>query len=136
MSEAKCENEAPRNEQLLVTALARGNSQAGAAKASGWSRSSIRRRLQDPDFVAQIEETRRELSTRTMAKLVAAGCRAVATLEKLLDGESEMVRLGSARAILDHLLRYRESEELAIRVLGIEKALETTAASGNGKGAA
>ncbi len=47
------------------------------------------------------------------------------TLTLLLDSESDSVRLGASRAILDNLLRFREAEELSDRVGQLEQALES-----------
>ena len=49
-----------------------------------------------------------------------AADKAVETLRALLDAESDTVKLGASRAILDGLLRFQESEVLAERVRKLE----------------
>ena len=59
-----------------------------------------------------------------MARLSAACTSAVTTLTGLLGAESESVRLGAARSILDMATRWREQDELARRLDNIESWIE------------
>jgi hypothetical protein len=59
-----------------------------------------------------------------MARLSAAATDAVTTLTSLLAAESESVRLGAARSILDAVLRWREQAELAERLDRVEGWLD------------
>ena len=49
----------------------------------------------------------------------------VETLTGLLDSESDTVRLGASRAILDNVLRFREAEELSDRLRELEEAIQS-----------
>jgi len=48
---------------------------------------------------------------------------AALTLRHLLTAESESVRLGATRAILEHAIRLRETVELEQRILSLEEKL-------------
>jgi len=56
-----------------------------------------------------------------MHKLMNVSMKAVITLEKLLDADSESVRRASANDVLDHLLKYRELSEIEDRIETVEK---------------
>jgi len=65
-----------------------------------------------------------ELLGRAMARLSATCTSAVTTLGDLLKAESESVRLGAARSILDLALRWRSEVDLAERLDRVEGWLE------------
>ncbi len=69
-------------------------------------------------------------------KLSALALKAVHTLDDLLSEKSPSVRLSAARTVLDGVLRFRESEELANRLDALEEklpSLANTEISNNGK---
>ncbi len=100
------------SESLLIAALARGCSQSEAARAAGISDRTVRRRLQDKAFRGKVREARREMLMTTVGALSDAGSAAVRALRQLLTAESDSVRLGAAKAILDHLPTRSMLEEL------------------------
>ena len=106
-----------------VTALAVGATVEQAAERAGVSARTAHRRLEDADFVRRVDEARAELLGRAMARLSATCTSAVTTLGDLLTAESESVRLGAARSILDVALRWREHEDLAARLDHVESWL-------------
>src|SRR5215210_1077734 len=61
--------------------------------------------------------------TRAVARIGAASTLAADTLRKLLKAQSETVRLGAARAILELGSKLREQEDLAERVRALEERL-------------
>ena len=108
----------------LVAALAAGASVPAAARAGGVSEATVYRRLREPAFRRQVDEARAEMLGRALARLSATCSRAATTLADLLAAESESVRLGAARSILDVALRWREQDELARRLDNIESWIE------------
>ena len=61
--------------------------------------------------------------SRAVGQLADAGAEAARTLRALLGAESESVRLGACRAILELGMKLRESEELERRVAELESLL-------------
>ena len=106
----------------LVTALAAGATVEAAAAHAKVSPATVYRRLQQPEFRTRVEEVRRETLERTTAQLSATGLQAVTTLRNLLNADSEHVRLGAARGILELGTRLRESLELEQRLAALEAA--------------
>jgi hypothetical protein len=94
-----------KRDEALILGLARGQSHAGAAREAGVSPRTVARRMADSHFVQKVETKRQELVDEVTGGLVRAGTRAVETLVNLLDADSEAVRLGASRAILDGVLR-------------------------------
>ncbi len=109
----------------LIAALAGGATVQDAATAAGVGVATARRRLKEPDFRHQVDQARAEILTGAMSRLSAACTDAVTTLTSLLAAESESVRLGAARSILDAALRWREQTELAERLDAVEAWAET-----------
>ena len=104
----------------LVAALAGGATVGQAATVAGVGERTAYRRLAEPDFRRDMTYARDELLTQTVGRLAEAGTEAVATLRGLLGAESESVRLGACRAILELGAKLRESEELAERLAVVE----------------
>ena len=107
-------------DQALVAALAAGTTKQGVARLIGVGERTIYRRLEDPEFRRRVDQARGELVSRTVGRLADAGSAAVTTLLALLKADSENVRLGACRAILELGLRLRESEEFERRLSVLE----------------
>ncbi len=118
------------DETKLIEDLARGASNSEAARRSGVSVRTVHRRVLDPEFRSMVAEARREMIATATGRLASAAEGAVETLTLLLESESDSVRLGASRAILDNLLRFRESEELSDRVRQLEQAIESVGLNG------
>lgn len=113
----------PRGNVQIIPALARGETVATAAKLAGLSERTVYRRLQDPDFRRQVSNVRFNILDRATGQLLNMSDRAIETLVALLDATSESVRLGAARSILDHTIKFREISEFEIRLQMIENAI-------------
>jgi hypothetical protein len=107
----------------LVAALAGGATVRDAAVEVGIGEATAHRRLKEPEFRKRVDDARAELIVAAVARLGAASTRAVMTLEGLLAADSEAVRLGAAKAILDAALRWREHQDLTERVRVLEEQL-------------
>ena len=107
-------------EAALLAALAGGATVQEAAEQAGVSEATAYRRLREPAFCQQLSEARAELIKRAVGRL-ARDCSAAAdTLRDLLTAESETVRLGAAKGILELAVKIREHDELAERVAALE----------------
>lgn len=104
----------------LIAALAGGATQADAAAQAGVSISTVRRRMGDPAFLADLDSARRLLVDAAIGRLSSKASDAVDTLHRLLNARSENVRLGAARAILDTIRQHRESIEIEQRLRELE----------------
>jgi hypothetical protein len=117
--------ERPKNSranEVLVTALACGASQESAAHQAGVSRSTVQRRLANPEFCRQLDAFRADLVQRTAAALTAAGLEFVKTLVGLTSaGTPPATRLGAARAGLELGVKFREFTSLEGRMAALEE---------------
>ena len=105
---------------LLLLAFASGASAAEAARQAGVSERTAFRRLHDPDFRRRIAQARDKMVDDAMGQLAQASVVAVGTLRALCTAESETVRLGAARSLLELTMRLREHVELGDRVSSLE----------------
>ena len=113
-----------RANDVLLTALGCGTSQEKAAQQAGVSRSTVKRRLADPEFCRQLEAFRAELVQRAAAALTASGLEFVKTLVELTNAKTPpAIRLGAARAGLQLLPKYREHASLEERMAALEEQM-------------
>jgi AcrR family transcriptional regulator len=107
---------------VLVAALAGGRTVCDVAAAVGVSERTIYRRLESADFRRRVGDARAEMVQRAVGQLADASAEAVTTLRALVTAaESETVRLGAARAVLELGSKLRESVELEERVRRLEE---------------
>src|SRR5947209_3982930 len=99
-----------RSDFPVLTALAGGASILDAAAAGGVSERTVRRRLQDPDFVARLGHARDEMARRALGVLVDAGTEAAETLRAILADGTVMpsTRIRAAVAVLELGSKLRE----------------------------
>jgi AraC-like DNA-binding protein len=106
--------------------LAEGLSIAATARETRVSERTVRRRLADPVFAAEVDAATRERSREVASRLVSAGERSIAVLVELLDADPVGVRLAAAKTLLDHgnriAFRRLEAAELESRLRTLEVA--------------
>ncbi len=113
---------ASARDEIAIIALACGSTIAAAAHQSGHSERTLRRRLSNVDFVARVEHARAEIVARVAGRLTEAAEDAVATLRDLLEARHAAgVRLRAASVILTQAARYREQEDLEVRITDLER---------------
>lgn len=95
----------------------------GAAQKAGISKNTIYTWMQQEEFSRAVSEARKKLFDKAMHKLMNVSMKAVITLEKLLDAESEAVRRAAANDVLGHILKYREISEIEDRLETVEKII-------------
>jgi len=106
---------------LLAGALAGGATQVDAAARVGVSPRTVRRRLEDPEFVSQVERLRAQAAEKVLQALSDAIVGAVATLAELSQPPAPPpVRLAASRALLDQHLRYSQAVDLERRLRALE----------------
>src|SRR5438105_7514284 len=110
-----------RGDELLLGVLAAGGSVEQAAESAGVSLRTAYRRLADPVFARRLAQARDELISSALGELIDCASEAVATLRALLSAGDERVRLGAGKAILDQLLRLRETLTLSQRLAVLER---------------
>jgi hypothetical protein len=109
--------------------LAEGRTIQEAARLAGISERTGRRRMNDEAFLARLNAIRSDMVSRALGRLSDASSAAADALRGLLDAESESVRLGACRAIIELGARLRDSMELEERVRALElhdKKMRTT----------
>jgi hypothetical protein len=107
----------------LLAALTAGKATEDAAAAVGVSARTAYRRLADPAFRQRLAEAQAQLVAQALGKVMASATAAATTLEQLLTAESETVRLGAARTILELGTKVRENSDLAARLQALERLL-------------
>lgn len=110
-----------RGEEALLAALAAGHSYREAAKITGLSLTTVKRRMADPLLRLELEDLKRQVVQQTAASLADASTAAVSTLKDLLASSEEWVQLRAAVALVDISIRYREALELSERVAHLEE---------------
>jgi hypothetical protein len=119
-------------DEAQAIALASGQTLRDAAAAAGISERTAARRWADDAFRCRIAKPRAEMMERTLGLLVDGMAEGAEMLRALLKAESESVRLGAARSLVELPLRVREHTELEERLRFLEYRM---AAAGEGYGA-
>ncbi len=110
-------------DEALAMAVAAGQTLRDAAAAVGIGERTATRRWADPVFRRQVAELRAEMVSQALGKMADGMTAAADTLRGLLTADSEAVKLGAARTILELGNKLRESVELEQRLQAIEAAL-------------
>jgi hypothetical protein len=110
-------------DEALAAALAGGNTVEGAAHIAGVSRATAFRRLKDPDFKGRIDVIRAEMIDRTLGHLSAGATEGSIVLRTLaVNSKDERIKLGASKALVDSVLRVRDSVILEERIKALEEA--------------
>lgn len=120
MAGKSCHN----RDEAIIEAVSRGECQMATARLAGCSVTTVRRRLEDPDFRGRIERSRAEVLDAAAGQFGATVGQAVSTLKVLMtETMPPAVRLGAARAVCDFALRVRESISWERRLADLESRL-------------
>ena len=106
------------NEQILAALVATGSVRA-AAKAVGVSETTIRARLNDPDFRKEYETAKGAILTEACDSLAARLTHAVEVLDNTENAAT--VRVSAADSLLRHGLRYIEMGNILLRLDALEQ---------------
>jgi hypothetical protein len=108
-------------DEALALALAGGRTITDAAASANVSRSTVNRRMQDPEFQQRVRELRAEMVETAAGRLAGGMADAADVLRELLASKSEMVRLSAARSLLEFGVKIRESSESERRLAEYER---------------
>lgn len=115
-----------RGNAVLATALASGATYAVAARQAGVSERTVKRRMTDPAFLAQVNEVHADTLQAGARKLAHLSGEAIDTMTDLMRANRPPnVRLGAARAVLETALRWQELAEMQRRLDNLELAHRT-----------
>lgn len=117
------ENGRRKGDAAFLLALAAGQTACDAALAAGIGERTATRQLADPAFRTRVSELQGEMVARALGHLADGMAEAAETLRALLKAESESVRLGAARSLLELGNKLRESVELEERLAALEGRL-------------
>jgi hypothetical protein len=107
-------------DELIASAIASGSTIAQAATFAKVSEKTVRRRLDSPEFSARVATLQRKAIGRAMGELTDGASEGVKTLRGLLTAQSESVRLGAARSLIELCLKTREAVALEERLAIVE----------------
>ena len=99
-------------DEALALAVASGQTLRDAAQAAGIGERTASRRWADPAFRRRVSELRGDMVQRSLGRMADGMTEAADVLRQLLAAESESVRLGAARSLLELGVKLRESVEL------------------------
>jgi hypothetical protein len=120
---SNCTENAPLSarQEAAALALARGCTTAEAAEESGAAKRTILAWSATlPAFRRRVQALRGEMTGQALGRMVNNMNQAAEKLRSLLEAESETVRLGAARSILELGIKFRETVELEERVAELE----------------
>lgn len=127
------ENGSQSGDSRLLLELVSGLSVADAAKRARVSERTAYRRLNDPDFCRELSQLRTTIVSQSVGRLISVSVKAVDTLQNLLEAESETVRLGAAKSILEMGIKHREQLEIEERLSRLENQVSETSDRNNGR---
>ncbi len=116
-------------DELILEALAAGAAYADAGSAAGVSARTVRRRMADPLFAAELARRRAVRVSDLTGQMMGLGARAVSVLGEALEAEAVGDRLRAANLILTALRRYRADSDLELRLTALEEGTGTFAAA-------
>jgi hypothetical protein len=109
-------------DEFLAARVAAGAMLADAARDAGCSARTASRRARESGFQARVAEIRAGMVRGVTEKVVGHLTCVVDELRRLLTGaESETVRLGAARTLLEYALRLREHSDFETRLQALER---------------
>jgi hypothetical protein len=109
-------------DEALALAVASGQTLRDAAAAASVSERTAARRWADPDFRRRVNGLRGEMVQRSLGRMAEGMAEAACVLRALLAAESESVRLGAARSLLEYGVRLRETVDFEERLRALEEA--------------
>ena len=118
-------SKAKARDEIMLTALARGDSYAEAGKAAKSSERTVRRRMSDPEFVAELGRRRGAFVSAVTGALVSNASIAVEViLECLEEGDRTSDRLKAAQLLLGMARQFHSDCDIDARLVALEAAAE------------
>lgn len=112
-----------KNDEIILSALIVAGSVRTAAKIASVSETTIRARLNDPDFRERYEQAKKAILTEACDAISARLTLAIDTLCEVLEDakNAPTVRVSAASEILRHGLRYIEMATILARLDALEQ---------------
>ncbi len=117
-------------DEALALALATGQTLRAAADLAGIGERTAARRWADRAFRGRVSALQWEMVRRSVGRMADGMTEAADVLRRLLAAESENVRLGAARTLLDLGLQMREVVDLEQRLAELEEQFGATGRGG------
>lgn len=110
------------DDKKILAGLITGGSIRKAAEIIGCSSTTIRKRLERPEFRSEYERMKSELLTEASAELCARLGDSAAVLAEIMTDDSATpgMRIQAADAILRHAIRYYSLSEIERRITALE----------------
>lgn len=115
--------ETPEKDVVLALALASGASIADAADRAGVGRTTVYRKLENPDFHRQVCEFRDKLIATALGRMADNMTRAADALVGMLDAPELYIRLRAIRILFSQSIRLRDSIDVTSRMRAVEAEL-------------
>jgi hypothetical protein len=115
---------AGKQDALLAALLAKPTLREAAA-AVGLSDVTVWRWLQQPEFSARYQQVRRQILENAICELQGAASEAVRALKRNLTCGNAATEVRAASAVLAHVIKASEYQDLAARLDEIERLLMT-----------
>jgi len=93
------------------------------AKKAGISKTTFYEWIKSPGYKAEFERQRQEIIDAALHELKLTAGEAVRALRELLKTPEDSVRLRTATAILDHIGKFVELENIEKRLIEIERRM-------------
>lgn len=110
-----------RSQQKAIPYLLSCKSYAQAAKEIGISENQIYDWLRDPAFKSELEKQRNQVTEDAINILKINTTKAAGALSELLDSSNEIVKRGAANDILNHVVKFKEMQEIENRITHLEE---------------
>ena len=110
----------PKQEQAAL-AVARGLTNAEAAKKAGCGERTLKTWKALPGFRSRVAELRAEMTARALGQLTDGLGFAATSLRKLLSAKSEQVRMSAIRTLFELTLKLKEQTEMEDRMAALEQ---------------
>jgi hypothetical protein len=110
-------------DELLIAALVTGCHHDEAVRRAKCSRSTLARRLRDPQFQERLDEARRGVLRRVTDTVTTQLLAASARLARALDSDDDEIGIKAAHTLFVHGIHLRELGDIAARLANIESRL-------------
>ncbi len=108
-------------DSILAVSLAAGKTVREAAVDAGVGERTVYRRLERTEFRDKVAGLRGQMMDHIAGRMSEAAAHAFQKLTSLLEADSEPVRLGAAKSIIDQMVRLREATEFDGRLRQMEQ---------------
>lgn len=109
--------------EALIAAIASGMSWRDAADLVGVDKTTVARRMKEPEFRQAVAQERAARTERVLGALSGVALEAVNCLRELLSSGNDAVRASAVRTALQSLLQFSSAVTLEARIAALERQL-------------